>query len=184
MWLFFCRQTCTILGVIYPALASAKAAVQEDNEAYEQWMTYWIVASILALIQIFTDMTLASWLPFYLELKVFLLIWLVLPKYQGAAQLYIKVVNPWLTHYEDTIDGHLDQAQSKAARHVRRATSHVVGEIKRVVSEQGSASLGAGLNTLTALTTVAAASIQTGHKKEEPSKETPPVSSPKKGVKI
>ncbi|CAM9367797.1 unnamed protein product, partial [Phaeothamnion confervicola] len=32
-----------VLGYFYPALASAKAAVQEDTDASTVWITYWLV---------------------------------------------------------------------------------------------------------------------------------------------
>lgn len=33
-----------VLGYFYPALASAKTAVQQDPAAFTQWMTYWYVS--------------------------------------------------------------------------------------------------------------------------------------------
>lgn len=36
-----------VLGYFYPALASAKTAVQQDPAAFTQWMTYWYVVYVV-----------------------------------------------------------------------------------------------------------------------------------------
>jgi TB2/DP1, HVA22 family len=43
---------------------------QEDKEGFGQWTTYWIVASLLAVVERLADVVAAPWLPFYHELKV------------------------------------------------------------------------------------------------------------------
>ena len=95
---FLSKQLCTLIGGVLPILASAKAAVQvstrccpcgpwhviigpdtvtilgvqEDVEGFEQWTTYWIVVTILSVLQLVTDVVFAPWFPFYYELKVLL----------------------------------------------------------------------------------------------------------------
>ena len=46
--------------------------LQEDVEGFEQWTTYWIVVTILSVLQLVTDVVFAPWFPFYYELKVLL----------------------------------------------------------------------------------------------------------------
>ncbi|CAM9622802.1 unnamed protein product [Choristocarpus tenellus] len=70
-----------MLGYAYPALASAKAAVQEDETAFTQWMTYWVVISVFAVVETFLDL-FVSWLPLYFEAKIVFILWLTLPRYQ------------------------------------------------------------------------------------------------------
>eukprot|EP00611_Tribonema_gayanum_P003940 TRINITY_DN13186_c1_g1_i1.p1 TRINITY_DN13186_c1_g1~~TRINITY_DN13186_c1_g1_i1.p1 ORF type:complete len:278 (-),score=115.80 TRINITY_DN13186_c1_g1_i1:863-1696(-) len=155
MWKFACKQACVLVGVLCPALASAKAAVQEDAEGYEQWMAYWVVATLLVAVEAVTDVVVAPWLPLYHELKVALLLWLTLPRYQGAAQLYRAFVHPTLAKYEGAIDTHLSSAQEKVGGHVRRVTAQAAGELARAVREQGGAGLSVGLSTLASLTSAA-----------------------------
>lgn len=45
----WCLLGRVLLGYFYPALASAKAAVQQDPEAFTQWMTYWCVHRLFHL---------------------------------------------------------------------------------------------------------------------------------------
>lgn len=146
--LFLSRHVCTVLGCIYPSLASAKAAVQGDEEAFLQWAPYWIVASVLCLLEkVIFEVFVYSWLPLYPELKVLLLIWLTLPQFQGAAQLYFYIVHPYLEKYEVAIDGHLDQAHEAATKHIRRITSVVVEQTSRTIRNHGAAVLsGVGSN--------------------------------------
>lgn len=54
------RHVCVLLGYLYPALASAKTAVQQDPKAFTQWMTYWVVISVFAMGEILFDF-FVSW---------------------------------------------------------------------------------------------------------------------------
>jgi hypothetical protein len=58
-----------------------------------------------------------------------LLLWLTLPRYQGAAQLYRRFVHPYLERYEVAIDGGIEHAQAHAGRHVRRVTAGLATEV-------------------------------------------------------
>jgi hypothetical protein len=62
--------------------------------------------------------------------QVVLLLWLTLPRYQGAAQLYRRFVHPYLERYEVAIDGGIEQAQAHAGRHVRRVTAGLATEVR------------------------------------------------------
>lgn len=42
-------------------------------------MMYWIVFALFTSVETFTDFFLAFWFPFYYEIKIVLLIWLLSP---------------------------------------------------------------------------------------------------------
>lgn len=60
---------------------------------------YWIVFALFTTVETFTDMLL-SWFPFYYELKVLIVIWLLSPATRGSSILYRKFVHPMLTRKE------------------------------------------------------------------------------------
>lgn len=62
-------------------------------------MMYWIVFAFFTCIETFTDIFL-SWFPFYYEVKVILVIWLLSPATKGSSTLYRKFVHPMLTRRE------------------------------------------------------------------------------------
>ena len=47
-----------------------------------QWLTYWVIYAVFGAAEIMTDYLL-YWVPFYYELKLGFLCWLVAPKYQA-----------------------------------------------------------------------------------------------------
>ena len=79
------------VGVLYPAYASIKAVEilntrGEPSEA-GRWLTYWAVYGSLSAVERLLDKAL-PWLPYYTTIKLALLLWLQLPRYQvrgGAA---------------------------------------------------------------------------------------------------
>lgn len=62
-------------------------------------MMYWIVYAFFTCIETFTDIFL-SWFPFYYEVKVIIVLWLLSPATKGSSTLYRKFVHPMLTRRE------------------------------------------------------------------------------------
>ncbi|NXH17647.1 REEP4 protein, partial [Bucco capensis] len=76
------------------------------------WMMYWIVFALFMTIETFTDL-LISWFPFYYEMKMAFVIWLLFPYTRGASLLYRKFVHPTLSHREKDIDTYILQARER-----------------------------------------------------------------------
>ncbi|CAM9331498.1 unnamed protein product [Ectocarpus sp. 4 AP-2014] len=136
------RHISVLLGYFYPALASAKTAVQQDPAAFTQWMTYWVVMSVFALVEIFVDF-FVSWVPFYYEAKIVLIVWLAMPRYQasltaGASQIYRRLLHPYLDKYEDNIDNGLEEMRAGATRRIQSLGASAATEIAKAVTKQGS----------------------------------------------
>jgi len=95
------------LGTLYPAYASYKAVRTKNVGEYVKWMMYWIVFAAFSAIETFTDIFVAFWFPFYYEVKILLLIWLISPVSRGSlgsSIIYRKFVHPNLMKKEDEID--------------------------------------------------------------------------------
>ena len=55
---------------------------------YVKWMMYWIVFALFTSIETFSDFFLSFWFPFYYEIKICFLIWLLSPATKGSSLLY------------------------------------------------------------------------------------------------
>ena len=65
---------------------------------YVKWMMYWIVFALFTSVETISDVFL-SWFPFYYEIKIIFLIWLLSPATKGSSLLYRKFVHPQLLRY-------------------------------------------------------------------------------------
>ena len=54
-------------------------------------MMYWIVFALFCFVETIADIMIAFWFPFYYELKMAFVIWLLSPWTKGASILYRKV---------------------------------------------------------------------------------------------
>lgn len=101
-----------LFGILYPSYASYKAIRTKNVKEYVKWMMYWIVFGFFTGIETLTDIFI-SWFPFYYEVKVILVIWLLSPATKGSSMLYRKFVHPMLMRREEEIDEYLAQAKEK-----------------------------------------------------------------------
>lgn len=99
-------------AVLYPAYSSYKAVKSKSVREYVKWMMYWVVFAIFTFVETFADMFVA-WIPFYFELKICFLLWLIMPATKGSSVLYRKAVHPQLVKREKDIDGFLTRTSDK-----------------------------------------------------------------------
>ncbi|XP_051896811.1 receptor expression-enhancing protein 4-like isoform X2 [Pristis pectinata] len=76
-------------------------------------MMYWIVFAIFTTVETFTDIFI-SWFPFYYEIKVAFVVWLLSPYTKGASMIYKKFVHPTLSSKEKEIDCYIIQAKERS----------------------------------------------------------------------
>lgn len=106
------RIVILVFGLLYPAYASFKAIRTKNVKEYVKWMMYWIVFALFSAVETFTDVLL-SWLPFYYEVKILFVIWLLLPVTKGSSHLYKRFVHPHFAKREKDIDEYIDQYSKK-----------------------------------------------------------------------
>uniref|UniRef100_A0A8C2F9J0 Receptor expression-enhancing protein n=1 Tax=Cyprinus carpio TaxID=7962 RepID=A0A8C2F9J0_CYPCA len=107
------RLVVLIFGTLYPAYSSYKAVKSKDVREYVKWMMYWIIFALFTSVEVVTDIFLC-WLPFYYELKIAFVVWLLSPYTKGSSVLYRKFVHPTLSSKEKDIDEYLCQAKDKS----------------------------------------------------------------------
>uniref|UniRef100_A0A8D0L459 Receptor expression-enhancing protein n=1 Tax=Sphenodon punctatus TaxID=8508 RepID=A0A8D0L459_SPHPU len=108
------QQRCVLIfGTLYPAYYSYKAVKSKDIKEYVKWMMYWIIFALFTTAETFTDIFLC-WFPFYYELKIAFVAWLLSPYTKGSSLLYRKFVHPTLSSKEKEIDDCLVQAKDRS----------------------------------------------------------------------
>uniref|UniRef100_A0A6E8W2H9 Receptor expression-enhancing protein n=1 Tax=Anopheles coluzzii TaxID=1518534 RepID=A0A6E8W2H9_ANOCL len=137
-----------LFGTLYPAYASYKAVRTKNVKEYVKWMMYWIVFAFFTFIETFTDILL-SWFPFYYEIKVIVVLWLLSPATRGSSTLYRKFVHPMLTRREQEIDDYINQAKEKGYTAVLQLGSKGVNYATNVIMQTAIKVLGTKTDTNT-----------------------------------
>ncbi|KAL5021376.1 hypothetical protein ScPMuIL_000531 [Solemya velum] len=106
------RVVILVFGTLYPAYASYKAVRTKNVKEYVKWMMYWIVFALFMCVETFSDVFL-SWLPFYYEVKIVFVLWLLSPVTKGSSVMYKKFVHPQLVKREKEIDEAIAKASKR-----------------------------------------------------------------------
>lgn len=106
------RIVIVVLGTLYPAYASYKAVKTKNVKEYVKWMMYWIVFAGFICVETFADI-LISWLPFYYEIKIVFVIWLMAPATKGSSIIYRKFIHPQLSKKEESIDAYISKVSEQ-----------------------------------------------------------------------
>ncbi|KAJ3228439.1 hypothetical protein HDU81_006161 [Chytriomyces hyalinus] len=104
----------TLLGFLWPAYQSYKAIEDSDKENDTQWLTYWTVFGFFNVIEVFTDYLL-YWIPFYYAIKSVIILYLILPQFQGAKVVYVSIISPYLMKQQSGIDADIAKMKKQAA---------------------------------------------------------------------
>eukprot|EP00026_Physarum_polycephalum_P007399 Phypoly_transcript_07459.p1 GENE.Phypoly_transcript_07459~~Phypoly_transcript_07459.p1 ORF type:complete len:106 (+),score=10.60 Phypoly_transcript_07459:1131-1448(+) len=87
--------------ILYCGYMSFKAIESTNKDDDTQWLTFWLLYSIIVFAEIWTDIFL-NWIPFYSEFKIGLIAYLGV--FKGANQVYNIIVRPTLLQHEKEID--------------------------------------------------------------------------------
>ncbi|KAI1141319.1 TB2/DP1, HVA22 family-domain-containing protein [Hypoxylon sp. FL0543] len=114
----------SIASFLFPLFASYKALKSSDPAQLTPWLMYWSVLSCALLVESWTEFILV-WVPFYSYMRLFFLLYLVLPQTQGARVLYEKYLHPYLeeneTAIEDFIASSHDRLKAAGMAYLKRA---------------------------------------------------------------
>lgn len=95
------RPAILVVGYLYPAYDCYKS-LEHGRPSMEQlrfWCQYWMILGVLTVLESFI-----SWLPFYCEMKIMFLVYLLHPKSQGANWIYTNFLVPFIAKYEPEVD--------------------------------------------------------------------------------
>ncbi|KAF9973613.1 hypothetical protein BGZ73_003135 [Actinomortierella ambigua] len=99
--------------MVYPVYASYKTIKSRNNMRLQAWLMYWTVLSLYTIAEPFADL-LFFWFPFYYDIKMLFVLWMVLPQTQGSLYIYQVFVEPYLISHEQDIDKKLQDVQKQA----------------------------------------------------------------------
>lgn len=94
-----------LMMLLYPLYASVIAIESPSKVDDEQWLAYWILYSILTLLEMLFQPVL-EWIPIWYDIKLAFVVWLVLPQFRGAAFIYRKFVRDQIRKY-GLVDRHI-----------------------------------------------------------------------------
>jgi len=107
------RVVILVFGTLYPAYRSYKAVKTKSVRDYVKWMMYWIVFALFLSAETFADLFVSWWMPFYYEIKIVFLLWLLSPYTKGSSVLYRRFVHPMLSEKENEIDDIISRAKQE-----------------------------------------------------------------------
>ncbi|CAA3001630.1 HVA22-like protein a isoform X1 [Olea europaea var. sylvestris] len=92
-----------VVSLVYPLYASIKAIETKSPIDDQQWLTYWVLYSMITLFEL-TFSKLIEWLPFWSYAKLIFTCWLVIPYFSGAAFVYEHYVRPYLVTRQKSVN--------------------------------------------------------------------------------
>ncbi|XP_034244234.1 uncharacterized protein LOC117646951 isoform X1 [Thrips palmi] len=98
-------------------------------------MMYWIVFALFTCAETFTDVLLSFWFPFYYEMKIIVVLWLLSPATRGSSILYRKFVHPTLKKKEQEIDEAINHAKAQGYRTILQLGARGVDYARYVIMQ-------------------------------------------------
>ncbi|OIW18492.1 hypothetical protein TanjilG_13244 [Lupinus angustifolius] len=86
-----------VISLVYPLYASVRAIESKSPIDDQQWLTYWVLYSMITLFEL-TFYKPLQWIPIWPYAKLIVTFWLVLPYFHGAAYVYEHYVRPFLAN--------------------------------------------------------------------------------------
>ncbi|TQD92017.1 hypothetical protein C1H46_022421 [Malus baccata] len=83
-----------VVSLVYPLYASIRAIETQSPTDDRQWLTYWILYSMITLIEL-TFAKVIEWIPIWSWAKLIATFWLVFPYTNGAAYVYEHYIRPF-----------------------------------------------------------------------------------------
>lgn len=109
--IFLTSKLSNTICLLFPAYYTYKSIRTKDRRQQRFYLKYWTVIAAFNYIELFLDI-IVSWLPFYFELKVLLVLCLAFPKTKAAIVLYNQYLLSYLKGKEETIDSNIEKASS------------------------------------------------------------------------
>lgn len=123
-----------LAGFIYPTYASYKAIESPGEDDDTQWLTYWVIFSLIHVFDRVLSYIFTS-IPFHNLVKFIFIVFLYHPRVQGARLIYHKAIQPILRKYEKHIDHHLDNL-GKAAKDKYESSKPMVDKITAAAKDE------------------------------------------------
>ncbi|KAJ7978389.1 HVA22-like protein [Quillaja saponaria] len=97
------RTACCSVGLVLPVYSTFKAIENKSPSEQQRWLLYWAAYGSFSAAEMFAEKVL-SWFPLYYHMKFAFLLWLQLPTINGARQLYMTHLRPFLLKHQARLD--------------------------------------------------------------------------------
>jgi hypothetical protein len=101
-----CFCLFSVLGIFYPALKTARALRDDDNDQMKEQLTYWTITALLGLIELACAI-LGVYQTTPPELRILLVLWLTQPQWGGCHQIYSILIQVTIIAIIDHKDIHI-----------------------------------------------------------------------------
>ncbi|XP_050433217.1 receptor expression-enhancing protein 4-like isoform X2 [Adelges cooleyi] len=101
---FLCRPLIMVFGILYPGYMSYKVLKTKRSTNYGIWLMYWVTFSMFTSAETVTDIFIGPWLPFYNEVKLFLLYMTYPTSDSSLTYVYKNIISPFIKRHEKDID--------------------------------------------------------------------------------
>ncbi|ORX56879.1 hypothetical protein DM01DRAFT_1382296 [Hesseltinella vesiculosa] len=119
---------------LYPAYMCFKALKLNDAKQYSHLVIYWLVTTTYLVVEYVADI-FVFWLPFYYEIKLLLILWLIFPQTNGTKLLYDQYLEPFLKKNEQQIDQAVIETQHRIKVHMTAYSKRLVQLIRSSISD-------------------------------------------------
>lgn len=129
------KFVCQLVAYLLPGYMSYKAVKSRQAAEMAPWLVYWVVLGLASTVEMVADLFLVHFVPFYYELKILFVLWLVLPQFRGHLFVYRYLVKPTLDKHEREIDRTLVEWRSRAAQKSTELTVNGMRMLRKYTNE-------------------------------------------------
>ena len=120
---------CAVMTCVYPMLESIrtlevqtqiadkktedKKTIEKNDRDITRWLSFWTVFGIFQTVEMFFGFVLA-FIPYYYFLRIVFFWFLMSPTFNGAENLYITQIEPFLSAHEDDIKEFIEKCKDQA----------------------------------------------------------------------
>uniref|UniRef100_T1H073 Receptor expression-enhancing protein n=1 Tax=Megaselia scalaris TaxID=36166 RepID=T1H073_MEGSC len=125
------RMLALLIGILYPAYGSYRALKYSKYDEIKQWLIYWVVFAVFTFFETVTDFAV-PWFPFYREIKLLIILWLVSPGTDGSSVLYGQIILPTLEENEGKILDFAIKTRNKFYKHAVQIFWRICSNVKNM----------------------------------------------------
>jgi hypothetical protein len=101
----------------------------------QKWATFWLVCTPLLVLERLPPLSSGVvWLPGYAHAKLALVLFLCLPRFEGAQLVWSRWMAPWLAVHEAAIDARLEAWRAQLARWAAKGSVAGVKHVQRIMA--------------------------------------------------
>ncbi|XP_022151172.1 HVA22-like protein c isoform X2 [Momordica charantia] len=121
-----------LVSLVYPLYASIKAIETKSIVDDQQWLTYWVLYSLMTLFEL-TFVKILEAVAIWEYVKLIIMCWLVLPHFNGAAHVYKNFIRPFYMNPQTSTLWYIPQK----TKHIFSTPDDVLSAAEKYMEEHG-----------------------------------------------